>query len=64
MLRQRWRTEFHYVDQGLEEAEATDLVYVSRMIAEPSRQRLAVSPADNSESVDLLSDEELDLPQW
>ena len=33
MPRQRWPTEFHYVDGGLEQADATDFVCVNRIIA-------------------------------
>ena len=32
---QIWRTEFHYVDAALEQADATDFVCVKRVIAEP-----------------------------
>ena len=56
-----WPTEFHYVDGGLEQADATDFVCVTSVIAEPGRQRFTVYPADIGESEDLLSDEELDL---
>ena len=41
---QTWPTEFHYVDGGLEQADATDFVCVNRVIAEPWRQCFAVSP--------------------
>ena len=60
---QRWPTEFHYVDGGLEQADATDFVCVNRNIAEHWRQCFAVSPVDIGESKDLLTDEELDLVQ-
>ena len=60
---QRWPTEFHYVDGGLEQADATDFVCVNRIIAEPWRQCFAVSPVDVGESEDLLTDEELDFIQ-
>ena len=51
------------MDGGLEQADATDFVCVNRVIAEPWRQCLAVSPVDIGELEDLLSDEELDLVQ-
>ena len=35
MQPQRWPTEFHYVDGGLDQADATDFVCVNRIIAEP-----------------------------
>ena len=35
MRPQRWPTEFHYVDGGLEQADTTDFVCVNRIIAEP-----------------------------
>ena len=60
---QRWPMEFHYVDGGLEQADATDLVCVNRIIAEPRRQCFAVSPVDIGKSDVLLTDEELDLVQ-
>ena len=60
---QRWPTEFHYVDGGLEEADTTDFVCVNRIIAEPWQQCLAVSPVDIGESKDLLTEEELDPVQ-
>ena len=60
---QRWPTDFHNVDGGLEQADATDFVCVNRVIAEPWKQCFAVSPVDIGESEDLLSDEELDLVQ-
>ena len=60
---QRWPTEFHYVDRGLEQADETDFVCVNRIIAEPWRQCSAVSPVDIGESEDLLTEEELDLVQ-
>ena len=44
MPTQRWPTEFHYMDGGLEQADATDFVCVNRVIAEPWRQCYAVSP--------------------
>ena len=47
---QRWPTEFHYVDGGLEQADSTDFVCVNRIIAEPWRQCFAVSPVDIGES--------------
>ena len=60
---QRWPTEFHYVDGGLEQADATDFVCVNRVIAEPWRQCFAVSPVNIGESGDLLTEEELYLVQ-
>ena len=60
---QRWPTDFHYVDGGLEQADITDFVCVNRIIAEPWRQCFAVSPVDIGESDDLLTEEELDLVQ-
>ena len=60
---QRWPTEFHYVDGGLEHADTTDFVCVNRIIAEPWRQCFAVSPVDIGEPEDLLTEEELDLVQ-
>ena len=60
---QRWPTEFHYVDGGLEQADTTDFVCVNRIIAEPWRQCFAVSPVDIGESEDLLTEEQLDLVQ-
>ena len=63
MAPQRWPTEFHYVDGGLEQADTTDFVCVNRIIAEPWRQCLAVSPVDIGESEDPLTEEELDLVQ-
>ena len=63
MPTQRWPTEFHYVDGGLEQADSTDFVCVNRIIAEPWRQSVAVSPVDNRESEDLLTEQELDLVQ-
>ena len=59
----RWPTEFHYVDGGLEQADATDFVCVKSVILEPWRQCFAVSPVDVAEPEDLSSDEELDLVQ-
>ena len=58
---QRWPTEFHSVDGGLEQADTTDFVCVNRIIAEPWRQCFAVSPVDIGEPEDLLTEEELDL---
>ena len=43
---QRWPTEFHYVDGGLDQADTTDFVCVNRIIAEPWRQCFAVPPVD------------------
>ena len=60
---QRWPTEFHYGDGGLEQADTTDFVCVNRIIAEPWWQCFAVSPVDIGESEDLLTQEELDLVQ-
>ena len=60
---QRWPKEFHYVDWGLEQADTRDFVCVNRIIAEPWRQCLAVSPVDIRESEDPLTEEELDLVQ-
>ena len=60
---QRWPTEFHYVDGGLDQADTTDFVCVNRIIAEPWRQCFAVSPVDIEEPKDLLTEEELDLVQ-
>ena len=60
---QRWTTEFHYVDGGLEQADTTDFVCVNRIIAEPWRQRFAVSPVDIGKPEELLTAEELDLVQ-
>ena len=60
---QRWPTEFHYLDGGLDQADATDFVCVNRIIAEPWRQCFAVPPADIGESEDPLTEEELDLVQ-
>ena len=60
---QRWPAEFHYVDGGLDQADATDFVCVNRIIAEPWRQRFAVPPVDIGESEDSLTEEELDLVQ-
>ena len=60
---QSWPTAFHYVDGGLEQADATDFLWVNRVIAEPWQQCFAVSPVDMGDSEDLLSDEELDLVQ-
>ena len=41
---QRWPTEFHYVDEGMEQAAATDFVCVNHVIAKPWRQCFAVPP--------------------
>ena len=60
---QRWPTEFHYVDGGLEQADTTDFVCVNRIIAEPWQQCFAVSPVDIGEPENLLTEEELDLVQ-
>ena len=60
---QRWPTEFHYVDGGLEQADTTDFVCVNCIIAEPWRQCFAVSPVDIGESEVPLTEEELDLVQ-
>ena len=60
---QRWPTEFHYVDGGLDQADATDFVCVNRIIAEPWRQCFAVPPVDIEESEDPLTEEKLDLVQ-
>ena len=49
MPARRWPTEFHYVDGGLEQADATDFVCVTRIIAEPWRQCFAVSPVEIGE---------------
>ena len=49
---QRWPTEFHYVDGSLDQADTTDFVCVNRIVAEPWRQRFAVSPVDIGESED------------
>ena len=46
---QRWPTEFHYVDGGLDQADTTDFVCVNRIIAEPWRQCFAVPPVDIEE---------------
>ena len=62
---QRWPTEFHYVDGGLDQADTTDFVCVNRIIAEPWRQCFAVPPVDieESESEEPLTEEEWDLVQ-
>ena len=60
---QRWPTEFHYVDGGLDQADTTDFVCVNRIIAEPWRQCYGVPPVDIGESEDPLTEEELDLVQ-
>ena len=60
---QRWPTEFHYVDGGLEQADTTDFLCVNCIIAEPWRRCFAVSPVDIGEPEDLLTEEELDLVQ-
>ena len=54
-------TEFHYVDGSLENADATDFLYVNRVIPEVWTQCSAVSPVEIGESKDFLSDQELDL---
>ena len=59
MPSQRWPTEFHYVDGGLEQADTADFVCVNRIIAEPWRQCFAVSPVDIGEPENLLTEEEL-----
>ena len=59
----RWPTQFHYVDPGLQQPNATDFVCLNRVIAEPRPQCFVVSPVDIGESEDLLSDEELHLVQ-
>ena len=58
-----WRTEFHHVDGGLEQANTMDVVCVNRLIAEPWRLYFAVSEVDIGKFEDLLSDEELHLVQ-
>ena len=60
---QRWPTEFHNLDGGLDQADTTDFVCVNRIIAEPWRQCFAVPPVDIGESEDPLSEEELYLVQ-
>ena len=62
---QRWPTEFHYVDGGLDQADTTDFVCVNRIIAEPWRQCFAVPPVDieESDSEEPLTEEEWDLVQ-
>ena len=60
---QRWPTEFHYVNGGLEQADTTDFVCVNRIIGDPWQQCFAVTPVDIGESEDLLTEEELDLIQ-
>ena len=60
---QRWPTEFHYVDGGLEQADTTEFACVHRIIAEPWRQYFAVFPVDIGELEDPLTEEELDLVQ-
>ena len=62
---QRWPTEFHYVDGGLDQADTTDFVCVNRIIAEPWRQCFTVPPVDieESESEEPLTEEEWDLVQ-
>ena len=50
MPAQKWPTEFHYVDGGLEQAGATDFVCVNRVMAEPWRQCFPVSPVDIGKS--------------
>ena len=59
----RWPMQFHYVDGGLEHADTTEFMCVNRIIAEPWRQCVAVSPVDVGEWEDLLTEEELDLVQ-
>ena len=58
---QRWPTEFDDADGGLEQANATDFMCVSGVIAEPWRQSFAVSPDEIGKSEDLLSYEELEV---
>ena len=58
-----WPTEFHYVDGGLEQADATDFVRVTGVVAEPCRHCFEGSHVDMGESGDLPSDEELHLVQ-
>ena len=41
---QRWPTEFHYVDGGLDQADTTDFVCVNRIVAGPTGAMLCVSP--------------------
>ena len=60
---QRWPSEFHYVDGGVKQADATEVWCVHHMIAEPSRQCFAVSPVDIGESDYLPSDDELGFVQ-
>ena len=60
---ERWPTEFHYVDGGMEQADTKDFVCVNRVIAEPWRKCFAFPPIDIGELKDHLSDEELDLVQ-
>ena len=60
---QRWPTEFHYVDGGLDQVDTTDFVCVNRIIAEPWRQCFVVPPVDIGGSEDPLTEEELDLVQ-
>ena len=60
---ERWPTEFHDMDRGLEQADATDFLCVSRVMTEPWRQCFALSPVDVGEPEYFLSDEELDLVQ-
>ena len=62
MLPYRSPTEFHYLDRCLEQADATDFVCVSHVIAQPWQQCFVLS-ADIGKSEDLLSDEELHLVQ-
>ena len=57
----RWPTEFHYANEGLEQADATDFVCVNHVIAHPWRHCFPVSPVDIIKSEDLLFDEELSL---
>ena len=58
---QRWPTEFHYLDGGREQANATYFVCVNCLKAEPWRQCFVVSPMNIEESGDLLPDLVLDL---
>ena len=53
---QRWPTEFHYVDGGLDQADTTDFVCVNRIIAQPWRQCFAGPPVDIGESEDPLTE--------
>ena len=60
---QRWPTEFHHVDGGLEQANATDLLCFNSVIAQPWRQYFVVSLINIGDADNLVSDEELDLVQ-